>query len=92
LRVSGLTVLTINNGSAAVADLIPESSTVPVTCPKCEHQFEESVGRLNREDSIECPAGCGASLDTRDAREALRIINEATDRLGEEFDRINRRK
>jgi hypothetical protein len=73
-------------------DFIPESSTVPVTCPKCGHQFEESVGRLNHEDTIDCPAGCGASLDTRDAREALRIINEANDRLGEDFDRINRRK
>ena len=38
-----------------------DANPIQMTCPKCEHKFEESVGRLKDDPALTCP-GYGATI------------------------------
>ena len=37
---------------------------IPITCSQCGHEFDELVARLEDNDEIPCPAGCGLLFKT----------------------------
>jgi len=46
---------------------------VPIPCPQCGHEIEETIGRLKSNPKLTCR--CGASIDV-EADKLLRVVEK----------------
>ncbi len=49
-----------------------ESKKIEFTCPKCQRQISETVGRLTR-GNYSCP-GCGSIVDATELRQGIEKV------------------
>ncbi len=57
-----------------------DSAEVTVTCPKCAHEFQETIGRLKDDPKIPCP-GCGVVLnfESKGLRDGIEEVEESVE-------------
>ena len=60
-----------------------EKEAVEITCPKCGHKSEESVGRL-KTDGYTCPA-CGYTCDPSELARAIKEVEDSVEKLKREI-------
>lgn len=57
--------------------MFDENMVLGIECPQCGREFEETLGKLLREDYA-CPM-CGVPLDTGDFRKVFGEVNDTDD-------------
>ena len=59
-----------------MADLVKQ---VPITCPKCHHEFTKTLADLEREPEFACPGNCGVSFESKQFLLSLKEANKIAD-------------
>lgn len=67
---------------------ISEEIKFPLKCPKCGHQFEESVARLKQQTELPCPV-CGHEFEHGDQVSAGDTLN-SVDQISRAWDKISK--
>jgi DNA-directed RNA polymerase subunit RPC12/RpoP len=55
-----------------------EKHSVELTCPACGHKFQEQLGRLEKDPTIDCP-GCHSPIEIKaqGLRDGLKKVDRA---------------
>jgi putative FmdB family regulatory protein len=67
---------------------LKDEFTVPLKCPECGHEFEETLARLKDDPTIQCPA-CGKDFKVSTGGTAAEVVDDI-DRLDRAWDKLTK--
>uniref|UniRef100_A0A6M3K931 DUF7836 domain-containing protein n=1 Tax=viral metagenome TaxID=1070528 RepID=A0A6M3K931_9ZZZZ len=56
------------------------SAKIPITCPKCGHQFSKTVREIKTKANFSCPK-CGVLFDPKGLASSLEEVDKSLDKL-----------
>ena len=68
------------------------NAKIHVTCENCGHNFEKTIGWLEKNNNYPCPNGCGAILDsTNDIKKFDKAVTNGVHTLSKAVQGLNKK-
>jgi hypothetical protein len=68
------------------------SANLNLTCPKCGHKFQKTLGQLESDDKWPCPGSCGVTFDRSSFAQEIAAIEKKIEDFGRDISRAFKKK